>query len=81
MTTANLHPISCAVLALERRVPVDKKLRPCLKIQPLNLTSPPLNFKYLLQGLSSTAGSPDFSYEPKEYVFLAVCFYAIIKEM
>lgn len=81
MTTANLHPISCAVLALERRVPIGKKLGPCLKIQSLNLTSPPLNFKYLLQGVHNTAGSLDFSCEPKEFAVLAECFYAVIKEM
>jgi len=69
------------MLALERRVPSDTKLGLRLKIQPLNLTSPLLNFKYLLQGISNTAGSPDFSYEPKEYALLAECFYAIIKEM
>lgn len=81
MSIVNLHPISCAMLALERRVPLDKKLGSCLKIQPLDLTSPPLNFKYVLQGIPSTAGSPEFGYRPKEYASLVEHFYAVIKEM
>lgn len=73
------YPISCAMFTLERRVPVDKKLRPCMKIQPLNLTSPPLNFRVTMS--IQTADSAHFSCKPKEYALLAKCFYAVIEEM
>lgn len=68
------------MLALERRVPVDKKPGPCLKDSAFEFDFPTSELQVLVTG--SILYGKQSRFQLWAYsALLAECFYAVIKEM